>query len=80
MSSEGKKEYGYILIGKDEIFSEQNNAEDDLQPSHNWLFRHKTALAVLCILTPSLASNAFLSFQNFNLRHLPDLGRSSYSI
>lgn len=78
MSWERTKSHEYFLVAGDEMDSER--AIDGLQPLRSWLIRHIRVIAFLCILAPSLAMNAFLSYQNTHLRHRPDLGRSSYSI
>lgn len=71
------KKHEYFLVAADEICSEPK--DDGLRQPGNWLIRHKRTIAVLFIVAPSLAMNFLLLYQNINSRHLPDLGRSSYS-
>lgn len=71
------KKHEYFLVAEDETCSEPK--DDALRQPGNWLIRHKSTIAVLFIMAPSLALNVLLLYQNINFRHLPDLGRSSYS-
>lgn len=79
MSWVGTKRHQYFLVAGDEICSDPKDANDGLQPPRNWLTRHRSTIAVLFILAPSLAMNALLLYQNSNFCHRPDLGRSSFS-